>query len=126
MEEMEAKEQGIVPRFKHVYKKSPPFKKLRYMKNLARIFSSRKSILDSKRSPCMVSSSPYGASNASGDSIFAARDDRGDGNQFKKISGWPFLAFGKRRFLERALVESIKRLQIQKIALTVRNISRGR
>jgi len=28
MEEMEAKEQRIVPRFKHVYKKSPPFKKL--------------------------------------------------------------------------------------------------
>lgn len=115
IEEMEAKEQGIVPRFKHVYKKSPPFKKLRYMKNLARIFSSRKSILDSKRSACMVSSSPSGASNASGESIFAARDDRGAGNQFKKISGWPFLAFGKRRFLERALAESIKRLQIQKM-----------
>lgn len=116
MEEMESKEQRIVPRFKHVYKKSPPFKKLRYMKNLARIFSSRKGILDSKRSHCIVPSSPSGASNASGDSIFAARDDHTPGNQFKKtISGWPVLGFGRKRFLERALAESIKRLQVQKM-----------
>lgn len=116
MEEMESKDQRIVPRFKHVYKKSPPFKKLRYMKNLARIFSSRKGILDSKRSHCIVPSSPSGASNASGDSIFAARDDHTPGNQFKNtISGWPVLGFGRKRFLERALAESIKRLQVQKM-----------
>lgn len=120
MEEMEAKEQRIVPRFKHGYKKSPPFKKLRYMKTLARILTLRKGILDSKRSPCMVSASSSGAGDASGDSPFAARDDHTAGNaksnQFnKKKSGWPFLGFGKKRFLERALAESTKRLQVQKM-----------
>lgn len=120
MEEMEAKEQRIVPRYKHGYKKSPPFKKLRYMKTLARILTLRKGILDSKRSPCMVSASSSGAGNASGDSTFAAMDDRTAGNaksnQFKKKnSGWPFLGFGKKRYLERALAESTKRLQIQKM-----------
>jgi len=52
------------------------------MKILAWIFSPQTGILDSKMSPSMVSSSPSSASNASGDSIFTARNDHRDGIQF--------------------------------------------
>eukprot|EP01018_Ginkgo_biloba_P027344 Gb_24911 [translate_table: standard] len=57
--------------------------------------------------------------NASGDSTWAVREGDIEGNSKsnqpkRKLPRWPFLGFGRKRFLERALAESAKRMRAQK------------
>ncbi|GLJ09157.1 hypothetical protein SUGI_0102860 [Cryptomeria japonica] len=114
----EAKGKRVHSKFKNDYKKLTDFRKFRNMDNLARISSMREGILARRRSSCVVSASVNhicSSQKGGDDSTGAAVVDRTEGNAKNNQSKMKIPVFGKKRFLEKALIDSAKRLQAQKM-----------
>lgn len=114
----EAKGKGVQSKFKNDYKRKTVFSKFRKMNNLARISSMREGIIACRRSSCVASTSVSHicSSQKGGDeSRGPCMVDHIEGNATNNKSETKISVFGKKRFLEKALIDSAKRLQAHKM-----------